>query len=87
MQGVFRIHGPHTARLVWWRWQGAMGVAVATIHDVEMVHGDLTTSNFMVRGGVDGPGGNELRDLVGTRKGVTESIWDSEDGALSYDVL
>ncbi len=31
-----------------------LGVAVARIHDAEMVHGDLTTSNFLVVGGHTG---------------------------------
>ncbi|CAM9192200.1 unnamed protein product [Heterosigma akashiwo] len=29
---------------------GAMGAAVAKMHDAKIVHGDLTTSNFMLRG-------------------------------------
>lgn len=35
-----------------------LGAAVARIHDAEMVHGDLTTSNFLVTGeDVEGAGG------------------------------
>uniref|UniRef100_A0A7S2V229 non-specific serine/threonine protein kinase n=1 Tax=Fibrocapsa japonica TaxID=94617 RepID=A0A7S2V229_9STRA len=30
-------------------WAGAVGRAVARLHDGQLVHGDLTTSNFMIR--------------------------------------
>ncbi|CAM9694573.1 unnamed protein product [Choristocarpus tenellus] len=59
---------------------GDIGRAIAKMHDAQVVHGDLTTSNFMVRSG-------PLRRLVAIDFGLASSQPLPEDKAVDLYVL